>query len=246
MSALLYTVFTVLQIILLIWGIRLYQRQKSWGLMFITIIAAGLVYDNLIIALGTTLGVGSLLETISIPRFLVHAVFTPLLFMAGYEMARRADIKWFDSQNRYRAAWGITTILVFVGLWQGVFSAHLKPVCHDGTLRYAERVSESQICPEVEYTEAELNERGLPPIASIVTIVLVGIEGLAIGRKIGWWGLLIGAVIMFVGAAIPASRVGPVVANGAEVVLVGFALATEMVLQKRAGLATNAPSFKTV
>jgi hypothetical protein len=246
MSTLLYPIFTVAQLTLLIAGLRLYARRKTMSLLFVIVIAAGLVYDNLIIAVGAAVGVGGLLEALSFPRFLIHALCTPLLLMAGYEMAHNAGVQWFDHAMRRRTAWIVTFVLIGIGFWQSILGVDLKPACHDGTLRYAERVSESQLCANVEYTQAELNERGLPPIASIITIVLVGLEGLAIGRKVGWWVLCIGAIVMFVGAAVPASRVGPLVANGAEVILVACALATEFYLDKRGRLATENPILKTV
>lgn len=245
MTGLLYPVFTLAHVLLLIWGLRLYQRSKSWGLLFVILITVGLIYDNLIIAIGSAIGVGSLLETLSLPRYIIHAGLTPLLFMAAYEIASRAGVDWLNNKTRHSVAWAITLVLIVMGFGMGVISAHFKPACYDGTLRYAERVSEAQLCSNVQYTETELNERGLPPIAAILTIVLVGIFSILIGRKTGWWWLLAGAIIMFVGAAIPVSRFGPAIGSGVEIVLIAAMLFTERHLQKQAGVIEAPAALKT-
>ena len=57
-------------------------------------IAAGLVYDNFIIAIGATIGAGELLITLSWPRFALHAICTPFTMIAIWQIADAADFRW--------------------------------------------------------------------------------------------------------------------------------------------------------
>jgi hypothetical protein len=70
--------------------------------------------------------------------------------------------------------------------------------------------------------------------------LLVGVEGVAIGRKTGWWIFAAGVLVMLITAAIPASRFGPAFANAGEVVLIAVVMFTEQRLQQN-GLVSNKP-----
>jgi hypothetical protein len=237
MSAALFPLYTLAQIALTIWGARLYVSPRSLPLLLAVLVSAGLIYDNLIIAIGAQVGIGSTLELLSLPRFVIHGLLTPALLLTGHDFAQRAGIRWVQSPSVTRFAWGVTLVLVAAGMVQGVLTIHLQPACIDGIVRYAERISDTQVCPGVVYSD--LNARGLPPLASIVTIVIVAIQGGMVGRRMGIWALLAGAVVMFIGAAVPASRVGPVVANGAEAVLFLGVFWTEHLMQRRTVAASN-------
>ncbi len=236
MSTFLHPLLVVLHLSLVVWGTLLWQRQRSLGTLIVIITAAGLAYDNLILALGMSIGVGSTLETLNVPRYLLHAVMTPLLVLTALELARRAGVPMAQSTRNRNIMAGLAVILIGVGMSQSFIGMHLKPACHDGILRYAERLTENQLCEGVTYEEGVLEARGLPPLASIATVIVVAIWGFMIGRKASLWWLLAGAVVMFITAAVPASRVGLWVGNAGEFVLLASLLFVTARLQAREGL----------
>jgi hypothetical protein len=236
MSTVLHPLFVLIHLALAAWGFLLWQRGRKLGTLLVVITAASLAYDNLILTLGTSIGVGSTLETLSVPRYLLHAIFTPMLAYVAYELAGMGGVAWAQVARNRNIIIGLVVALIGVGMVQGVLGMHLKPACHDGILRYAERVTDNQVCEGVVYAEGELNARGLPPIASIVTIIIVAVLGFLLGRKAGVWWLLVGAVVMFVTAMVPASRFGLWIGNSGEIALLASLLFVTHLLQVRAGV----------
>lgn len=231
MSVFLHPLYTLLHLLLVAWGITLWQKQRSLGTGIVVLTAAGLAYDNLILSLGTSIGVGGTLEALSVPRYLFHAIMTPLLILTAFELANRAGVPMAQSSRNRNIIAGVALVLVGVGMLQGFIGMHLKPACHDGILRYAERLTENQLCPDIVYEEEALQAGGMPPIASIATVIITGVLGFMLGRRAGIWWLLAGAVVMFITAAVPASRVGLWVGNGGEVVLLASLLWVTAILQ---------------
>lgn len=208
MTAILYPLYTIAHIALLVWGVRLWPRSRSLGLGLLLLVGAALVYDNLIIAIGRLLGEGALLETLNWPRFLFHALFTPLLLVTAVNQAGRAGVGWAGSQVGQAAAWLTALGLILFGLWHDIVGMTLSPVTYGGTLRY-------------------VSEGSGPPIPAIITIIIIIVVGVFIWRPLRWPWMFVGALVMFVGAAIPASRVGPAVGSGVEIALLAGLLATE-------------------
>ncbi len=58
MSNVLYTVYTLLNLVMLAWGIVLHSRTHRTGTLMIAAVAFGLMYDNLILSLGNLIGPG--------------------------------------------------------------------------------------------------------------------------------------------------------------------------------------------
>jgi hypothetical protein len=213
MAAFLYPLFTVLNLGLLIWSFRLFQRNRSIYALSIMVVIAGLVYDNGVIALGWAIGEGSLLLEISRPRFLFHALLTPLFIVCALDMAARGGVGWAQRRSVQTAAWIAAFALIAFGVFRQYLSLNLVPNTVWGVLRY---------------TEAHTS----PPIAAILTIiVMIGI-GAALWRKTGFAWLCLGAVIMFLGAAVPTRIVGPSLGNAVEIVLCTALLMTEVWLQR--------------
>ena len=52
-------------------------RPAPYTMLFI--IGIGLTYDNLVLALGSTIGEGSLLLALTYPRHVTHVLLTPML-----------------------------------------------------------------------------------------------------------------------------------------------------------------------
>ncbi|NWF70456.1 MAG: hypothetical protein HXY40_15315 [Chloroflexi bacterium] len=235
-----YAAYGVIHFGLLFWAARLYVRRRSLGLALLMLVLAGLVYDNGIIAAGSSVGMGETLRALNVPRFLLHALLTPTFIITTLELAQRAGVGWLQKPLAQRGLWAATVLLAVVGLFTGVIGMELYPACFGGTLRYAERVAESQLCFEGQ----EVHAGGIPPLAAIGTIVLVLVIAIAIWRKNGWYWLLLGAAAMLIAGAVPASRVGPWVGSAGEVVLALALLVTEAKWQRGTVAGESAPQLQ--
>ena len=213
MATLIYTIFTIAHILLLIWGLRLWRQSGSIRLFLVLLPIIGLVYDNAVIALGSLPGPGELLQSLNVGRFLLHAIITPMLIMAALDMARRAGVGWASNQIVFALFGVFTVILILFGLSE-MPRMVFEPVVYGSTLRYVDTAVAG------------------PPLPSIITITLIIIIGIFIWRKQRWPWLFAGALIMFIGSAMPPSVVGPAIGSGAEVVLLTSLLATEAHIQK--------------
>ena len=215
MSAYLFPIYSLVHLVVLIWCLRLARLYRAPGALLVAMIAAGLVYDNGIIALGSTIGIGPLLETLSWPRFALHAVATPFMMIAVTRMAVAGGIRWAAGR-----AWQITVwVLVIGGIIEGSFAhligLELEPVCFNGIVRYTSNVSPAMFCYEGQLATTG----GGPPIPSIVGNFVTLIFGFALWRRHGWLWLMSGSLIMFVAASVPTSGFGLAPGNAGEVVL---------------------------
>lgn len=138
----------------------------------LALIAAALCWDNLIIAAGSSIGAGDLLRTLSIPRYVAHAVLTPLLIIVAFGVAGLRRRAW---------VWILAVVLIALGVWTDLVNMSLEVREYGGTLRYA-------------YAHAT------PPIPSIVTVVVLIGAGVVLWRRAGVPWLCLGALAMF-GAA---------------------------------------------
>ncbi len=213
MATLIYIIYTIAHILLLIWGVRLWRQSGSIRLFLVLLPIIGLLYDNAIIALGSLLGPSELLQTLNMGRFLLHAIITPMLIMAALDMARRAGVGWAANRVVYALFGLFTVVLILFGLSE-MPRMVFEPVVYGSTLRYVDTAVAG------------------PPIPSIITIILIMVIGIFIWRQQQWPWLFIGALLMFIGSAMPPSVVGPAVGSGAEVILLTSLLATEAHIQK--------------
>jgi hypothetical protein len=187
-----------------------------------TVVTIGLVYDNALIALGAQIGLGPLLETLSMPRYVLHAFVTPLMLFAMLQLAAAAEIK-IAQQRWVRWVAAILAIaLIPVGIEEGLIGLELYPACFEGTVRYASSSLANQLCSP---DQAIVVSGGGPPIPAITVTVVVLILGtmLLFQRRSPW--ALLGAITMLVAAALPMLVYGPSFSNGGEVFLtLGYAL----------------------
>jgi hypothetical protein len=140
-------------------------------LWLLAVIAVALFWDNAIIAAGSTIGTGDLLIGLSVPRYVAHAVLTPLLILVVFGIAALRRRPW---------VWVLTGLLIAAGVYFEIIRLHLEPRTYADTLRY-------------------VNTAGMPLPAIMTDLVLIGI-GVILWRrdKLPW--LFLGAVAMFVAA----------------------------------------------
>jgi phosphoglycerol transferase MdoB-like AlkP superfamily enzyme len=76
-----HLVISMLMAVLLVITLQQIRRKSnSYGLIIVALFA-GLVYENLILGLGGLIGYGDTLKALNTPRFISHALFTPMLII---------------------------------------------------------------------------------------------------------------------------------------------------------------------
>lgn len=208
MAAILHPIYTLAHFGLAIWGLHLFQQSINMGTILLLVVLTGLIYDNLIISLGSWIGEGELLEFLNRLRFLFHTLFTPLLLVVAVELANYAGVLWFGSPIVHCITWMIAIALIEFEFRKKYLTLKLESTTFAGTLRYR---------------EAE----GSLPMAAILTIALVAVVGIIIWQTMQCPWVFVGALIMFFGSAVPTRLVGPVLGSGVEIVLVLSLLAIE-------------------
>ncbi|MDP6437869.1 MAG: hypothetical protein QF790_11345 [Gammaproteobacteria bacterium] len=215
MSAYAFPAYVLAHAIVFGWACYLSKQYKAAGAPIIAIIAVGLVYDNLIVSLGTTIGQGSLLELLSLPRFYMHALLTPFMMIAVSQMAAAGGIPWAATRPFRVGIWLVVGAMVLLGAFEHLIGLELKPACFDGILRYTTNLFPSHFCFEGQ----EAVTGSGPPIPAIVGNMVTIVVGFALWRRNDWPWLLLGALVMFGAAGVPISAYGMAPSNAGEVVL---------------------------
>ncbi|MBI1685582.1 hypothetical protein [Caulobacter hibisci] len=141
-------------------------------LWLLTVVVVALTWDNLIVAAGALIGAGDLLRALSVPRYVAHAVLTPLLIPIVFGIAQLRRRLW---------VWALTGGLIALGVYTEIIKLHLELREYAGTLRYAHAAAG-------------------PPIPAIATVlVLIGV-GVLLWKREGVPWLCLGAVAMFASA----------------------------------------------
>lgn len=209
MSVFLYPFYTVLHLVLLVWGVLLWRRTRRLSTLIIVAVTFGLVYDNLILSLGIVLGEGNLLYGLSVPRFLLHQLVLPWLIYASFEQVRLAEHPWAQGATARKGVVALSLVVVVLGILTRIVPMDLQPIDMDGIHRYMDEGSVG------------------PPVVSIVAIGFAGVMGLLLWRKTGWAWVFLSAGLVFIGEGIPVEMVRRTVGSGAEVLFMTALLMTE-------------------
>ncbi len=138
------------------------------------LVTAGLVCDNAMIALGSAVGAGEQLQNLSVPRYFMHAVSTPLLVLSALGLVRRSGAGWSRGSVISAIAAVVVVALVAFGFWSDMLNLELELSTDDGLVTYSNVNS--------------------VPVAPIAVIVLIVAAGVVIWRHGGGPWLLLGAL----------------------------------------------------
>ena len=196
----LYFFFAVAYIGLMIWG---FKRQRSWNFTaFLYFVLVGLIYDNGIIAIGKYIGEGPFLESLNVLRFWSHAFLTPLLVLFCWGAMNLAGIRWARKRTVFYGFVLYTAALISIELILETWGLEIVAEEQYGVLRYV---------------SAEPST-GPPIMVLFVTVALI-FTGIMLWKKIGWKWMLIGAMIMAIGSAVPIPVDSSAVTNAFELFL---------------------------
>jgi hypothetical protein len=215
MSIILYSIYTLANLALVIWGITVWRQTRRAGTLLIVLVALGVAYDNLILSLGNALGAGPLLHGLSVPRFVLHQLILPWLIYAGYEQARVAGHRWANHRASRWVVLALTLLVIVAGVLTRLAGLDLEAAVMDGVTRYM-----------------AVGTVG-PPLVSILSIGFVGIVGFLLWRRNGWPWEFWAAVLVFVGEGVPVEWVRRGLGSGFEVLFLAVMLATDRWLALR-------------
>ncbi|MFO1427804.1 MAG: hypothetical protein U1F11_12705 [Steroidobacteraceae bacterium] len=188
----------LLQGLLLAWLVRIRRRTGAAAAAVLMLPQLGLVYDNLMVALGSFIGLGPLLEALSWPRFWTHWFCGSWLIIACGSILRLAGFDWARRRWVMGAFCLLTAALMLHDLPE-FWSNRLYPVCQFDLVRYSTSVAADKFClPD------QLVVKGEPPFAAIVTSFVVIGTGIVLLARRGFPWMLAGAVLMLLSATPPA------------------------------------------
>jgi hypothetical protein len=207
MSLLLYTTYALSHLCLLLWGVIIWRRFRFLSTLLFAAILFGLFYDNLILALGNSIGPGEMLRALSVPRFVLHQLILPWLILGAAQQLARADRRHAPGPQLW--AVGLSALVMAAGIATRVAVLSLEAEVMDGVNRY---VAVGTIGP---------------PIVSIISVGFAGVTGFLLWRRHQWPWVFVTVVLAFIAEGIPVEAIRRVFGSGFEVLLMAALIETD-------------------
>ena len=214
MATLIFVLYSIAHVAVAVFALRILSRYSAPGALIIAVLSIGLVYDNGIIALGSSIGIGDTLEMLSWPRFILHAVITPFMIVAVVQVAIAGGIRWLNTRAAWTGIWVLTAAMVGYGIYE-LTILELQPACFGGITRYTSSASAAQFCFEGQQSLPGVG----PPIPSIAAVFLIMGFGAVLWKRHRWPWFALGGLQMLLAASVPFSQFGLIPGNGGEVIL---------------------------
>lgn len=221
-----HLVYAVMHGILSLWIRRIYLHERhapdplQLGLLLNAIC---LLYDNLLLGVGSWIGIGKTLATLSVLRFVSHAIVTPTLLWSGLYIAKQSNLKWAMTRTCLPLTTLVVVALTAVGIQDSLLNYHAYPVCpEDGVVRYTQgRLRSELLCDDFVYpSNVQAAGPPLPSILICLILLIVGVQ-VALAKQGGGPWLLVGTLLMLAASAgSPPTTLWK--GNGGEVLLVLF------------------------
>ncbi|MDH3977920.1 MAG: hypothetical protein OEU86_05340 [Gammaproteobacteria bacterium] len=214
MTSVIFFIYALAHLSTALFALRILRRYSAPGALIIAALSLALIWDNGLVSVGSFIGVGETLKLLSWPRFILHALITPLMVVAIAQVAAAGGIQWLTTGAGKTITWLMTAALVGYGIYE-LWIMELQPACYAGTVRYTTSASAIQYCFEGQETLPGVG----PPIASILAVFLIMGFGGVLWKRHGWPWFSLGGLQMLLAAGVPFSLLGLVPANGGEVLL---------------------------
>ncbi|MBV6736568.1 hypothetical protein [Priestia megaterium] len=213
-DTILYFLFSFCYIVLFFFSIYVVRKNTSpFYMLFLPLVIAGLIYDNIMIGIGSFIGEGDTLRSLSMLRFWFHALFTPTLVLFAYGVAKYSTITWAK-----KPVAGILFLLTTFALISyetlETISQHMEVVREYGIVRYT-----------------LVGSSGPPLMVLIVAIILLFV-GISLFRKTRWSSMMIGVAVMLVGSAVSIPIPSTAVTNTFELIFIFSLFLTQRHLMK--------------
>jgi hypothetical protein len=201
-----YLICAACSLALVVAGLRHLRAAPSLALALTLPAIIAILYDNLVIAMGRTLGEGPLLVALTWPRFVLHVLVLPPLIVAMLLLTRGAGVRWASR----RAAMIVALLLAAATLAAGVISEVMRlelAASYRGDILF--------------YTHA--HPAGPPP-GAIMLLVGAIIYGGAITLRARWPWLALAALYTLLAVPVPDDGLSGALVNLGEVLLMGAML----------------------
>ena len=200
-------IFAAVDLALLAWTFRDrdFAAPRLWLLRLLLL---GMFYDNLVQGVGNWFIEEGWYAPANLPRFILHASVLPFLTLFGLSVMRCAGVAVARNRGFIAFCWLFTGCALGWGLYHEVVLLELGPKSALGVAKLGSLSS-------------------VPPVATILTNILVLPMAAAVWRVAGWpWFFLGGLFIFVLNGATGAQPWGFLVGNFAEVVFVVSLLQT--------------------
>lgn len=186
---------------------QLFRRARNWYILIALANLLALTYDCTMIGLGRFIGEGPLLRALNAPRFIMHALITPLLIIFIFGVMRRVGFGWAQSRIMHALFCTFALILVLVGSREDILHLSLAPKTYEDTVRYVNLATTG------------------PPLPAILVIIVFLVMGvlLWVRTKSPW--VFLGSLFMFICAPLGAKL--PLVGNIGELGISAALIAAE-------------------
>jgi hypothetical protein len=200
--------FALLHMVLLAWTFR-NSSDSSPRLWLLRCMLFGMFYDNLVQGIGNWAVDACWYEAANFPRYLLHAGVLPFLTLFGLSVMQAAGVKVACSRPLQVFCILFTAGALAWGLYHEVYLLQLGPRQDLGVHRLG-------------------SLSGMPPIATILTNILILPMAAAVWRASGWQWFFLGALFIFLlNGATVVQPWGFLVGNFGELVFIFCLLATE-------------------
>ncbi|QGH33336.1 hypothetical protein GI584_04480 [Gracilibacillus salitolerans] len=212
-----YLVFTLSYLILLIVGFVKRREKNIMSLtFFLYLVIVGLIVDNAIIAFGKFIGTDSLLENLHLFRYWTHAVITPTLILFCLGVLQKSGKKYFSTARAIWITFTCTCVLILIEIITVVAVIELKPVLEYGILHYV----------PVKKTAGSI-------LMIIIVSLILLVTGFLVYIFTSWKWMLVGAIIMGIGSALPIKVESTAFTNALELVLMISLVATDITFSNK-------------
>lgn len=210
-----YVAYAVAQAGIAIWAFSLWRRDRQSGSLALMLPIAAVWYDNLIVGLGSTIGEGVLLRALTFPRFLGHALLTPIWIVAAVSLAVRAGVFPRRRAAVIRGSWVLYALLVLVGLLNEVVFFRGELIREQDALYYT-----------------NVGRILTPPPPSLTMLVIVFVCGVLVLVRTRWPWMLLGALPVPISQGLPSEGPAFALINSAEVLMSLSLVATLAFIQR--------------
>lgn len=216
MDPYIYGLYSLAYIFLFLWGLTLSIKYGffTW-LNVLLLVTFGLIYDNLVLSLGSIIGEGPILKGLNVMRYWFHAFFTPLLILFSWAAIRKTGIHWLKERTGLLAAGIFTVAMIIAELMQNTIGLKLEPSRNYGVLSYEAAGSHG------------------PPIMIIGVTLALLLAGFILWKKLQWKWMAVGVILMGIGSAVPIPLESDAATNGFELILLISLWATKAFLEKK-------------
>src|SRR5690606_38320826 len=135
-GAVLHPVLTFFYFVFFCWGLRSFRESSFWGTSWLLFIMVALIYDNLILTIGQWIGIGDLLEVLSLLRYLLKVFLTPTSVFVAWDILRRVQVEWAEYLSTRIILNLYTFCVTVIGVYTEILWITLEPFKQNGVLQY--------------------------------------------------------------------------------------------------------------